>query len=154
MSMKSERQQLIMKLVSSTMIHNQDELQSLLLAKGMEVTQATLSRDVNELGLVKYRAEDGSLCYRRRSTEAKGTPSTTAEGIVSIEFSGSFAVVKTHPGFASVVASAIDRGNSDGVMGTIAGDDTIFVLLRQFADKDEVLNDMNRILPGITNKLF
>ena len=151
--MKTERQRIILELVSAGGVHNQDELQSLLGQRGMAVTQTTLSRDVNALGLVKRRCSDGSLCYSPRPS-APATPSTTADGIVSVEFSGSQAVLKTHPGFASVVASTIDRASVRGVMGTIAGDDTILMILRQDADRAGILSSLEAILPGVRNKIY
>lgn len=150
--MKSDRQQAIVKLVNTANVHNQEELQQLLEIQGMSVTQATLSRDVNELGLVKCRANDGSLCYCIRKMDSFA-PNTAAEGIVSVEMTGAFAVVKTHPGFASVVATTIDRAQMNAVMGTIAGDDTILVIVRPKADIPTLISSFENIFPGIENKI-
>ena len=150
--MKSDRQKLIMKLIMSNRVHNQDELQKLLEEWGMAVTQATLSRDVNELELMKYRADDGSLCYRKRIVDSGSTPSNTSDGIVSAEYLGSLAVVKTHPGFASVVASVIDRASLPEVAGTLAGDDTIMLALRPNTDFESLLVSLESIFPGISAK--
>ena len=152
--MKTDRQRLILKLVSANRVHNQEELQGLLEDCGVNVTQATLSRDVNELDLVKYRAEDGSLCYRKKQADSGVTPSNTADGIVSVEFSGNLAVVKTHPGFASVIASAIDRNAVKGIAGTIAGDDAILLVLRMPVDQDALLDSLDGAFPGIHGKIL
>ena len=84
MAHKIERQKVILKLVSAGIVHNQEELQALLEERGLIVTQATLSRDVNELKLAKYRAADGSLCYRRGVTMIENAPATTSDGVLSI----------------------------------------------------------------------
>lgn len=152
--MKTERHKLILKLVAAKRVHNQEELQKLLEECGVSVTQATLSRDVNELDLVKYRAEDGSLCYRKKQSDSGSTPSNTADGIVSIEFSGNLAVVKTHPGFASVIASVLDRSAVDGIAGTIAGDDAILLVLRMPVDQDKLLDSIDNAFPGIHGKIL
>lgn len=152
--MKTDRQRLILKIVAANRVHNQEELQILLEECGVSVTQATLSRDVNELDLVKYRADDGSLCYRKKQADSGSTPSNTADGIVSLEFSGNLAVVKTHPGFASVIASVLDRNGVKGIAGTIAGDDTILLVLRQPVDQDALLDNIDNVFPGIHGKIL
>ena len=154
MAHKIERQKVILKLVSAGIVHNQEELQALLEERGLIVTQATLSRDVNELKLAKYRAADGSLCYRRGVTMIENAPATTSDGVLSIEFCGNMAVVKTHPGFANIVAFSLDKEAPLSVAGTIAGDDTVFVVLRKSDDRQAVLNELNPILPGIADKVI
>lgn len=151
MGMKSDRQQMILRIILYAEVHNQEELQALLQEQGMNVTQATLSRDVNELGLVKYRNSDGTLCYRRKAVEAYA-PNTAADGIVSAEVTVGSIVIKTHPGFASVVATTIDRSQMSGVAGTIAGDDTILVIVRVKTEPESLIPALESILPGIENK--
>lgn len=154
MARKTERQKLIQRLVSGGSVHNQDELQSLLENEGVVVTQATLSRDVNELGLVKYRAADGTLCYKLGAEKHENTPSTTIDGIISVEFVSNFVVVKTHPGFASIVASMVDKFCIEQIAGTIAGDDTVFMLMRETMDGEVVMDKLNSLYPGINKKVI
>ena len=73
----------------------------------------------------------------------------SAEGIQSIEFSGSLAVIKTRPGFASVVGAILDASHIDSLMGTIAGDDTVLLVLRDIYTRSEVLDSLSQVLPGI-----
>ena len=143
---------MILKLVSAGIVHNQEELQALLEERGLIVTQATLSRDVNELKLAKYRAADGSLCYRRGVTMIENAPATTSDGVLSIEFCGNMAVVKTRAGHAPMVASLIDEAEFPQVMGTIAGDDTIFLALRDSVRTDTFLSSFFSVLGMPENK--
>lgn len=110
---KERRQQAILDLIASRPVHTQQEL-----AEALSTTQATVSRDIQELGLVRtpagYRAGNGYL----------------AEQVLDLHVVGFLGVVKTPPGAAPVVARAIDEARLDGVVGTIAGDDTVFAVLQ------------------------
>jgi transcriptional regulator of arginine metabolism len=135
--MKSQRQGVIVEVVEREPIYNQELLRRRLRARGFDVTQATLSRDIKELGLVK-RAADGS--YQRPTVAA--SPSRTAEAAeaaarrMAREFLRSFeavqqlVVLKTDAGQANVLAISLDRASLPEVAGTIAGDDTILVITR------------------------
>jgi len=135
--MKSQRQSVIVEVVEREPIYNQELLRRRLRARGFDVTQATLSRDIKELGLVK-RAADGS--YQRPGPAA--TMNRTAEAAeaaarrMAREFLRSFepvqqlVVLKTDAGQANVLAIALDRASLPEVAGTIAGDDTILVVTR------------------------
>ena len=110
---KQQRHQAILDLIASRAIHTQQEL-----AEALGTTQATVSRDIQELGLVRtpggYRSGNGAF----------------VEHVVAFETVGFLAVVKTHPGAAPIVARAIDEAGLPGVVGTIAGDDTLFAVLQ------------------------
>jgi transcriptional regulator of arginine metabolism len=135
--MKAQRQRAIVEVVEREAIYSQDLLGQRLRARGFDVTQATLSRDIKELGLVK-RASDGA--YQRAGQTANG-PSTEAAGAklrrACREFLRSFEqvqqliVLKTDVGQANVLAVALDRASLPEVAGTIAGDDTILVIARE-----------------------
>ena len=131
----------IVELVSREQVHSQSELLTLLLAEGIETTQATLSRDLDELGAVKLRGADrGSPVY---VIPDDGSPVRGVEGgtgrlarllgelLVSADASGNLAVLRTPPGAAHYLASALDRAALHDVVGTIAGDDTVFVVARE-----------------------
>jgi transcriptional regulator of arginine metabolism len=138
---RAGRQARIVAVLSSAPVHSQTELAALLAADGIEVTQATLSRDLEELGAVKLRgAEGGAGGY---VIPEDGSPLRVVSGgtgrlsrllgelLVSTDATGNLVVLRTPPGAAHYLASAIDRAALPYVVGTIAGDDTIFVAARE-----------------------
>ncbi len=134
--MKSQRQAVIVEVVEREPIYNQELLRRRLRARGFDVTQATLSRDIKELGLVK-RAADGS--YQRAGVADTARTAEAAEAALrrtAREFLRSFeqvqqlVVLKTDPGQAQILALALDRASLPEIVGTIAGDDTILVVTR------------------------
>ena len=137
---RARRHARITELVSSMAIRSQTELAKLLAAEGIEVTQATLSRDLDELGAVKLRgADSGAPVYviPEDGSPVRGVQGGTtrlsrllAEFMVSADASGNLAVLRTPPGAAHYLASALDRAALADVVGTIAGDDTLFVVAR------------------------
>jgi len=138
---RAGRQARIIALVSTMAIRSQTELAKLLAAEGTEVTQATLSRDLDELGAVKLRGPDsGAPVYviPEDGSPVRGVRGGTsrlarllAELMVSADSSGNLAVLRTPPGAAQFLASAIDRAALQEVVGTIAGDDTVAVIARE-----------------------
>ena len=138
--MKDRRQRAILTLVATRPVHSQDELVSLLERQGFEVTQATVSRDIKELGLAKVpiKSENGNgegelfkyivpsavVNYVSRLHRAM------AELVTSVEESVNLIVLRTPPGGAMMVASAIDEAKWPEILGTIGGDDTILVIVR------------------------
>ena len=135
------RQARIVELVSSMGIRSQTELAKLLAGEGIDVTQATLSRDLDELGAVKLRGVDGGAAgYVIPEDGApvrgvQGGPSRLSrqhtELMVSADYSANLTVLRTPPGAAQFLASAIDRAALHEVVGTIAGDDTVMVIARE-----------------------
>ena len=158
--MKSRRLEAIRNIVSRETVQNQDELQRLLGDQGFAVTQATLSRDLRELGIVKsHDPQRGIYCYRdvRSGKVLPITPRQnrfTVETIKSVEFSGNQGVVKTYPGFAGAVASVIDDNVHTGIMGTIAGDDVVLLILREGVSIPRLLDDISRYISGFGDKLI
>lgn len=131
----------IVSLLRGRRIHSQGELAALLEADGLAVTQTTLSRDLEELGAVKLRGVDGgpAAYVVPEDGEAPLRPSDTAPGrlvrllaelLVDVEASGNLAILRTPPGAAQFLASALDRSGLPYVLGTIAGDDTILAVSR------------------------
>jgi transcriptional regulator of arginine metabolism len=132
--MKSRRQAIILELVDDEALKSQEWLRRRLRQRGFEATQATISRDIKELGLVK-RSGDGA--YQRPGAEALNPESglnalarTTAEFLVSVERVQQLVVIRTGRGHAQVLAEALDRARVPEAVGTIAGDDTILVIAR------------------------
>ncbi|CAM3865223.1 arginine repressor [Kibdelosporangium persicum] len=135
------RQARIVELVSTMAIRSQTELAKILAAEGVEVTQATLSRDLDELGAVKLRGPDaGAPVYviPEDGSPVRGVQGGTTrltrllgEVLVSADYSANLTVLRTPPGAAQFLASAIDRAALHEVVGTIAGDDTVLVIARE-----------------------
>jgi transcriptional regulator of arginine metabolism len=138
---RAGRQARIATALSSAPVGSQTELAALLAADGIEVTQATLSRDLEELGAVKLRGADGGAgvyVIPEGGSPVRGVSGGTGrlsrllgELLVSTDASANLAVLRTPPGAADYLASAIDRAALPYVVGTIAGDDTIFVAARE-----------------------
>ena len=144
--MKKRRQAKILELITAREIETQEELQELLLSYGYEVTQATISRDIKELRLVKDLSPKGRYIY---STGKKRTDNMTHraggifnESIISTDFAMNMIVIKCFPGMANAACAAIDSMNQSEILGTIAGDDTIFMLCR---NEEIALNYTNKL---------
>lgn len=131
MSTKQQRQQIITRLIAQENVGSQPHLQELLKEQGIEATQATISRDLEELGAVKIRVAGGDSIYAiAEYAPARIAPTdqlrrVMAEWVAEVTSSGNLVVVRTPPGCAHVVASALDRSGLVGLLGTVAGDDTI-----------------------------
>lgn len=138
---RAGRQSRIVAILSSRSVHSQSELAALLADDGVEVTQATLSRDLEELGAVKLRGADGGggvYVVPEDGSPVRGVSGGTervsrllSELLVSTDASANLAVLRTPPGAAHYLASAIDRACLPEVVGTVAGDDTILVIARE-----------------------
>lgn len=139
----------ISQILNAQVISNQEQLTQALRLQGVDVTQATLSRDLRDLRAEKKVMNDGTQKYvipPDPIVEQKvlGIDSNLAKmSIRSIEFSGPFAVVKTRPGFANAVAYDIDTRGQELTLGTIAGDDTILVIPREGISREEVERFLN-----------
>jgi len=132
---KRQRQQAIRDLVARTHLRSQEEIRERLQTLGYPATQSTISRDLEEMGLVRVRDGDGHLRYALPE-QAGGAPRASARALLSefalsVEVSGNLVLVKTPPGAANAVAEGLDRGAVDGVLGTVAGDNTILVVVRE-----------------------
>lgn len=147
MKTKSRRLEAIKLLVSSKELGSQEELLQELRSEGFELTQATLSRDLKQLKVAKAASMNGhymyvlpnETMYKRIHTPLKATEMMSTSGIQSINFSGNMGVIHTRPGYASSVAYNIDNAVIPEIMGTIAGDDTIFIVIREGSDHNAVM---------------
>ncbi|MEU7973415.1 arginine repressor [Micromonospora sp. NPDC049089] len=138
---RAARHARIVELIRDRPIRSQTELADLLAADGVGVTQATLSRDLEELGAVKVRGGDGPAVYlipedgQRPLRDAEAAPARLVrllrELLNGVDSSGNIAVLRTPPGAAQYLASALDRAGLPEIVGTIAGDDTILVVARE-----------------------
>jgi transcriptional regulator of arginine metabolism len=136
--MKEKRQRIITHIISNEIVRNQDDLIRLLAEKGIIVTQATLSRDMKELKIVKKRDENNLYIYSVLDVPVSVRVETEETKLLNIEFSGNLVVIKTCPGYAMAVASEIDKNNPCEIAGTIAGDDTILVIPREGFSREQV----------------
>ena len=131
---KHQRQHRISKFLEAQAVTNQAQLVDLLAAEGVEATQATVSRDLEELGAVKVRLPGGESAYALAELPTQQIVSSDhlrrvlGEWVVEMAPSGNLVVLRTPPGCAHVVASALDRSGMEGLLGTVAGDDTVLVV--------------------------
>ncbi len=133
--MKSKRQAKIMEIISTTNVETQEQLLQELQEAGFSSTQATISRDIKELRIVKELTSFGTYRY---TTATREVPSTFTgrlnaifrECVTSFDYAQNIIVVHTLPGLANAAASALDTMNMSVVLGTIAGDDTVFIVMR------------------------
>jgi len=133
--MKSQRQAKIMEIISNRNIETQEQLLEQLNEAGFRSTQATISRDIKELRIVKELTSFGTYRYSAATNEVGGTFSGKLntifrECITSFDYAQNIIVIRTLPGLASAAASAVDAMNMSVVIGTLAGDDTVFIVMR------------------------
>ncbi len=155
MCTKKERHIAIRKAVENHSISNQEELKVILEKDGILFAQATLSRDIKELKIVKSPDASGNYIYTFhgknnysfKSDDSTGEKEYSSKAI--IEFSGNLAVLKTRPGYAMGIASDIDSLASDEILGTIAGDDTILLIPREGISRKNVVDALQDIIPNL-----
>ena len=147
---KDTRLEVIKMIVSSQELSTQEELMTELQTAGFPTTQATLSRDLKQLRIAKGHNEQGRYTYMLPSQQRYQRVSDThvavqnlnRMGVISVKFSGNLAVLRTPTGYASHVAYDLDCKEIPGVLGTIAGDDTILVILEEGANREDILNQL------------
>ena len=152
--MKSKTQRLlaIRRLIEKEAVTNQDELLSMLKQEGFEVTQATLSRDLKFLEAGKVPDKEKGYIYvlprgKQQNRESATLGNFPLNGFISIEFARDLAVIKTHPGYAQSISSAIDEMDAYEIMATIAGDDTILLIPRDDIGKEDIRNALALLFP-------
>ena len=148
--MKARRQALIREIVESQSIQTQEELAQALGERGMVVTQATVSRDIKEMHLLKVLAEDGSYRYATMDKEEQGTSDRLirmlSDSVVSMDSANNLIIIRTLPGSAHVAGEAVDCLKWPEVLGTIAGDNTILVIVRSNEDVEAVMRRFRGII--------
>ncbi len=144
--MKSMRHAAILRIISEREIETQDDLIAKLKENGFDVTQATVSRDIKQLGLVKTAGDEGKYRYSAPHPSSSGSDSKfkniLSEAIISSESAENMVVVKTYSGMANAAAASIDALASDRILGSIAGDDTILIVTKN----DEAAEEFSKIL--------
>lgn len=148
---KSARLAAINAILARNQVGSQEELMVLLRREGYELTQATLSRDMKALHIVKVPTAKG---YRYQVHGHPVSNDRSTGSVINVTTSGNLMVMKTGPGFAGAIASTIDNNIFDEcIMGTIAGDDTVLVILRSADSLDRALEMLSAYIPGIREKL-
>ncbi len=156
MKKKATRLDTIKLIISNKEISSQEDLLIELNKEGFTLTQATLSRDLKQLKVAKAATMNGkyvyvlpnNIMYKRSTTDQSAREMLLTNGFVSLQFSGNIAVVKTRPGYASSIAYDIDSRDFHDVIGTIAGDDTIMLVLREGTTQAAVRTMLTFIIPN------
>ena len=148
--MKKRRQAKILELISSFDIETQEDLQAKLIEFGFEVTQATISRDIKELRLVKELSSGGRYCYstgkKHPERYAHRASGIFTDSIISVDYAMNTVVIKCFSGMANAACAAIDSMAWEEIVGTIAGDDTIFMLCRSVETALVFTNKLRKML--------
>ncbi len=146
--MKNRRHDIILEIIGEKPVTTQEMLIQYLAEKGIKTTQATLSRDIQHLSLVKQRDENGIYRYTL-SAAAVAEKSIFSESVVSVDYAMNTIVLKCRAGMAQGTCAAIDSVNHEGIVGTIAGDDTIFILVRTESDAKKLCKKFkSEVFPG------
>ena len=157
MKEKNNRLEALRLIISSQQMGSQEELLNALQKEGFQLTQATLSRDLNQLKVAKAATMSGNYVYvlpnesmyKRVSTPSSAREMMQIPGFISISYSGNMGVIKTRPGYASAIAWNIDRGDLPQILGTIAGDDNIFVVIKEGVSHREVTEALSKVVPNM-----
>ena len=154
MKTKDRRLEAIKMIISGKEVGSQEEVLNELRKEGFTLTQATLSRDLKQLKVAKAASMNGKYVYvlpnetmyRRSHKPLSAGEMLSNPGFLSINFSGNLGVIKTRPGYASSIAYNIDNSNVPEILGTIAGDDTIIIVLREGVDHNALIDGVNDIV--------
>ena len=149
--MKKTRQTVILEIIDRVPVDTQQQLLEELEKRGVSATQATLSRDIRALRLVKKAGPDGVVRYSRSGDELTQESdellrSVFSRGLVSTDTAGNIIVIKTLPGLASAVCAAVDSAEIEGVVGTIAGENTIFVAMRTPNQAEDLAHRIHELI--------
>ena len=157
MKVKTNRLEALRLIISSQQLGSQDELLNALQKEGFKLTQATLSRDLKQLKVAKAASMSGNYVYvlpnetmyKRVSTPNRIREMMRVPGFISINFSGNMGIIKTRPGYASSIAWNIDNSDVPEILGTIAGDDTIFIVIKEGVKHQQVVEALSDIVPNM-----
>lgn len=155
---KKDRLQTIRNIVGSKKISSQEDLLKQMIAHGFQMTQATLSRDLRDLKISKIRDIDDSYIYINQEQDSRPTIELRSgfplNGFLSMQFAQGMALIRTLPGFASGIASAIDTMKIKEIAGTIAGDDTILLIPMDGSRKEEIIKKLSGFIPELKTKIL
>lgn len=157
MKIKTSRMEALKMLISGQELGSQEEVLQALAKEGYTVTQATLSRDLKQLKVAKAASMNGryvyvlpnETMYKRVPNPRSAREMLMTSGFTSINFSGNMIVIKTRPGYASSIAYNIDNSDIPQILGTIAGDDTIFLVKKEGTREKDIIDLLAEIIPDI-----
>ncbi len=157
MKEKNNRLEALRLIISSQELGSQEELLRALQKEGFKLTQATLSRDLKQLKVAKAATMGGTYVYvlpndsmyKRISSPSSIREMMQMTGFVSIQFSGNMGIIKTRPGYASAMAWNIDNANIPSIIGSIAGNDTIFFVIQEGVEHQTVIDALSEVFPNI-----
>ncbi len=151
MNQKTQRLSVIRKIIRSEFISSQEELVARLEEQGVKITQSTLSRDLKFMHIAKVPHKDKGYIYvlPNASRNDHSISTNVTDNIVNIAFSGNLCVITTKPGYASAISVPIDNKAMYEVIGTIAGDNTILLVLREDFDMESLMNQLYMLFPSI-----
>lgn len=148
--MKNKRHSKLIEIIKHYDITTQDELLQHLRNEGFNVTQATISRDIKELRIIKILSKNGSYKY---SVSTEAAPDTSSkffhlfsDSVTGVDFASNLIVIKCYPGMAQAICAALDMINFDNIVGTIAGDDTILVVSRSEATAKLLTDELSKLI--------
>jgi transcriptional regulator of arginine metabolism len=159
MKNRFKRQAEIRKVIQKGNVHSQDELLVQLKELGFDLTQATLSRDLKEMQVAKVPHPAKGYVYVMPEGEkiitkpAQSGINYLADGFRDLLFSGNLAVLRTQPGYASTIAAVIDKAEPWEILGTVAGDDTILIIMKEGITKLDLINALVTIMPKLEGRI-
>ena len=153
MNQKTQRLATIRKIIRSELVGSQEELITRLAECGIEITQSTLSRDMKFMNVAKVPHKNKGYIYVLPNTTQHdvNVSSNISDNITSLTFSGNLGVLKTKAGYASAISVPIDNLDCPNILGTIAGDNTVLIILREDANRGQVIESLMRIFPMLGN---
>ena len=150
LAVKTKRHAKILEIISSYAVDTQEELLGHLKKAGFDVTQATVSRDIKELRLIKTLGSDGRYRYSTMKQEADGISSKFhslfSDAVLHIDFAGNIVVIKCHSGMAQAACAAMDSLHWDAVVGTLAGEDTFICLTKDESQAGGLVTELKKLL--------
>ena len=149
--MKNNRQELILSLIERQDVETQEQLLTLLEQKGIQTTQATISRDIKQLHIIKELSSSGNYRYRASVKPVEHAFNAKLnlifkQCVTSLDYAQNMIVIKTMPGLASAACAALDKVNYPEVIGTLAGDDTCFVVVRDAQAAASICAEIKEII--------
>lgn len=145
---KEQRHKLIIKIVSEQEISTQNELVKVLLDMGLDITQATVSRDINDIGLIKVAGKTKKFRYAVKKVDQKISKLSTLfrESVISMDTAMNIIVIKTYEGSANAACLLLDKLHLSGIVGTLAGEDTILVIVKNIESVAHVYNTLKEYM--------
>lgn len=159
MKNRFKRQSEIRKIIQKGNMNSQEQLLAELKTKGFDLTQATLSRDLKDMQIAKMPHPVKGYVYvftepeKTKNTAPMKPVNYLADGFRDLRFSGTLAVLRTQPGYASSIAAVIDRADTWEILGTIAGDDTILIIMKEGISKIDLVNALVQIMPNLEGRI-